>query len=46
MESAFRLNNTALSDSRNLGIIQALLVVVDFVELWMNKFQENNFLLE
>lgn len=46
MESAFRLNNTTLSDSRNLGIIQALLVVVDFVELWMNKFQENNFLLE
>jgi hypothetical protein len=33
MESAFKLNNATLSDSKNLGIIQALLVLVDFVEL-------------
>ena len=46
MEEAFRNNEALLSSPQNIGIVQTLLVMSDFVEIWMDKFSDNGLLLE
>jgi hypothetical protein len=46
MKEAFIKNNVSLSHPKNIGLIQTVLVLADFVQIWMDKFKENNLILE